>query len=168
MIKSFNGKTPRVADSTFVSEMAYVIGDVEIGEGAGIWPGAVVRADFSHIKIGVNTQIEDNSVLHAGAPMEIGDNVIMGHSVVMHGRRIGNSTLIGNNATVLDNVEIGEFCIIAAGSLVETGRKIPDRSFVAGVPGKVTKETPPKMIQRIQEGSKTYAKLARQFKEQGL
>ena len=58
MIRSFNGKTPKVAESAWVSEAAYVIGDVEIGENSGVWPGAVIRADFASIKIGRNTQIE--------------------------------------------------------------------------------------------------------------
>ena len=75
MIKAFNGKTPKISDSAFVSEWAYVVGDVEIGENTGVWPGAVIRADFGKIKIGSNCQIEDNSVLHSGTDMVIGDHV---------------------------------------------------------------------------------------------
>ena len=128
MIRSFGGKTPKIAESAFVSETAYVIGDVEIGEGSGIWPGAVVRGDFASIKIGRNTMIEDNSVVHTGEPMEIGDNVTIGHGVVVHGIKIGNNTLVGNNATVLDNAEIGSFCVIGAGCLVRQGMVIPYRN----------------------------------------
>ena len=124
MIRSFNGKTPKIDDSAFVSEVAYVVGDVEIGAGSSVWPGAVIRADYACIKIGCNTHVEDNSVLHAGVPVDIGDNVIIGHSVVMHGMKVGSNTLIGNNATVLNYVEIGDFCIIAAGSLLAEGMKI--------------------------------------------
>jgi len=168
MIRSFRGKTPKVAESAFVSEAAYVIGDVETGENSGIWPGAVVRGDFASIRIGGNSQIEDNSVLHAGTPMEIGDNVIIGHGAVMHGKRIGNNTLIGNNATILDEAEIGDYCLIAASCVVTEGMKIPSRSFVAGVPAKVKGGISPQHLKWLQEGYQVYTKLAAQYKEQGL
>ena len=74
MIRSFNGKTPKIAKSDFVSETAYIVGDVEIGENSSVWPGAVLRGDFGKIKIGVNTAVEDNCVIHAG----MGDVVIWG------------------------------------------------------------------------------------------
>lgn len=168
MIRSINGKTPKIAESAFVSETAYVVGDVEIGENSGIWPGAVVRADFSSIKIGSNTMIEDNCVLHAAAPMEIGDNVIVGHSVVVHGKKIGNNTLVGNNSTVLDYSEIGDFCLIGANCLVSQSMKIPDNSFVVGVPGKIKGEVPAERRLGSRRGTDGYAKLAKQYKAQGL
>ena len=87
MIRKFNGKTPKIHPSAFVSEAAYVVGDVEIGENSGVFPGTVIRGDFANIKIGSNTMIEDNCVVHTGSPMEIGDNVIIGHGVVVLYRR---------------------------------------------------------------------------------
>ena len=77
MIKTFNGKTPRVAPTAFVSEAAYVVGDVEVGDNSSIWPGAVVRGDFASIKIGNSSQIEDNCVVHGEGTIVIGDNVHM-------------------------------------------------------------------------------------------
>ena len=168
MIRSFNDKTPRVAASAFVSVAAYVVGDVEIGENSGVWPCAVIRGDAAKIKIGSNTNIEDNSVVHSGSPMEIGDNVIIGHSVVIHGKRIGNNTLIGNNATILDDVEIGDFCVIGAGCVVREGAKIPHRSFVVGVPGKMRGEVSGEQLRWIEEGVKIYTNRAKLYKEQGL
>ena len=171
MIRSFNGKTPKVAESAFVSEAAYVIGDVEIGENSGIWPGAVIRADFATIKIGRNTMVEDNSVIHSGVAMEIGDNVTIGHSVVVHGLRIGSHTLVGNNATVLDYAEIGSYCIIGAGCLVTQGMVIPDNSFVVGIPGEIKRQVSPEQRQRRTPGparNLTYAQLMKMYKEAGL
>jgi carbonic anhydrase/acetyltransferase-like protein (isoleucine patch superfamily) len=169
MIRSFNGKTPKVADSAFVSEAAYVIGDVEIGEGSGIFPGAVIRADFASIRIGRNTMVEDNSVIHSGGPVEIGDNVTIGHSVVVHCSRIGNNNLIGNNATLLDDAEIGNFCIIGAGCLVSQGMKIPDNSFVVGIPAEIKGQVPPERWQRRRRGGGGgYSNLVKLYKEQGL
>ncbi|MBI4303969.1 MAG: gamma carbonic anhydrase family protein [Chloroflexi bacterium] len=167
MIRSFGGKTPRIADSAFVSEAAYIIGDVEIGENSSIWPGAVIRADFASIRIGSGTLIEDNAVLHAGVPMEIGDNVIMGHGVVMHGTKIGNTTLIGNNATVLENTRIGDRCVISAGSLVSPGMVVPDNSFISGVPGRIKGLATAEQLEWIERGTRTYQDLARRYKEEG-
>jgi carbonic anhydrase/acetyltransferase-like protein (isoleucine patch superfamily) len=73
MIREFNGKSPKIASSAFVSEAAYIVGDVEIGENSNIWPGAVIRADFGKITIGKNTSIEDNCVVHGGTDVIIGD-----------------------------------------------------------------------------------------------
>jgi len=168
MIKGFGHKTPKVAESAFVSEAAYVIGDVEIGENSSVWPGTVIRGDFARIVIGKNTQIEDNCVVHTGKPMIIGDNVHIGHGVVVHCHRIGNNVLVGNNATLLDDAEVGDFCIISAHTLVSQGMKIPDRSFVAGVPAEVKGEVTAEQIARIEMGVLIYVKLAREYKEQGL
>jgi carbonic anhydrase/acetyltransferase-like protein (isoleucine patch superfamily) len=168
VIRSFNGKTPKVAESAFVSEAAYVIGDVELGENSGVWPGAVIRGDFVSIRIGCNTMIEDNCVLHAGVPMEIGDNVIVGHSVVVHGKTIGNNNLIGNNATILDNSQIGNFCVIGAGCLVSQGMKIPDNSLVVGVPAVIKRQISPDLMERLKRGPQSYNELLKLYKQEGL
>jgi len=174
MIRTLNGKTPRIAASAFVSEAAYVVGDVEIGENSNVFPGAVIRGDFGHIKIGSDTAVEDNCVIHCGTPGDIysdvviGDRVLIGHSAVLNGRKIGSNVLIGMSATILHDVEIGGFCIIGAGCLVPEGMKIPDRSLVFGVPGKIKGEPTEQQLRWATEGYKGYVELARQYKEQGL
>jgi len=168
VIRSINNKTPKIDESAFVSEVAYIIGNVEIGKNSGVWPGAVIRGDFSSIKIGCNTMVEDNCVLHTGVPMEIEDHVIIGHGVVVHGEKIGNNNLIGNNATILENSQIGNFCIIGAGSLVSPGMKIPDKSLVVGVPGKIMGQISPEQLQMLKKGSQSYMELLRRYKQQGL
>jgi carbonic anhydrase/acetyltransferase-like protein (isoleucine patch superfamily) len=172
MIRSFKGKTPRIAESAFVSEAAYVIGDVEIGENSSVWPGAVIRGDSGRVTIGRNTAVEDNCVIHSGSPPDgnitIGDMVQIGHGAVINCSRIGDSVLIGMNATVLHEVEIGSFCIIGAGSMVGEGMKIPDNSFVVGVPGKIKGGVLPKHLWWVKEVPKYYAKLTKKYKEEGL
>ena len=174
MIKDFNGKTPEIADSAFVSEAAYIIGDVEIGENSGVWPGAVIRGDSGKIKIGKNTFVEDNCVIHSGSPspamedVTIGDNVIIGHGAVINCRAIGNNVLIGMNSTILHDAEIGNFCIIAAGCLVGQGMKIPDKSFVAGVPGEIKGRASSKQLWWVEEGPEIYTRRSKQYKEQGF
>ena len=168
MIRSFRSKTTKIAQSAFVSEASYIIGDVEIGENSGIWPGAVVRGDFASIKIGCNTMIEDNSVIHTGVPLEIGDNVTIGHSVVVHGKKVGNNTLVGNNATILDNAQIGSLCVIGAGCLVSQSMVIPDNSFVVGVPAEIRGQVSPERRWQRRRGSQSYAELLERYKQQGL
>ncbi len=168
MVRSFDGKTPRIAPSAFVSEAAYVVGDVEIGEGSGVWPGAVIRGDFATIKIGRNTMVEDNTVVHCGGLIEIGDNVIIGHSAVVHCRRIGSNCLIGNNATLLEEAVVGDLCIVAAGAVVGSGKAIPEGSLVVGVPGRVRGPISVEQRQRLKQGAPEYLELVRRYKAQGL
>jgi len=176
MIRSFNGKIPRIAESAFVSEAAYIVGDVDIGDNASIWPGAVIRGDFGGIRIGRNTIVEDNCVIHSGSPstpntmadVTIGDNVQIGHGAVSNCRKIGNNVLVGMNATILHDAEIGDSCVIGAGCVVSQGMIIPERSFVVGVPGKIKGKVTPKQLWWVEEGSPLYSELARQYKEQGL
>jgi len=169
MIRSLDGKKPQIAESAFISETAYIVGDVEIGENSSVWPGAVIRADFSPVKIGKNTHIEDNVVLHSGlALVTIGDNVIIGHSAMVHARKIGNNVLIGANATILHDVEIGDLCIIAGGAVVPEGMNIPRGSFVAGVPAEVKGKASPKQLAWVKKGPSAYTELAQKYREQGL
>ena len=174
MIRSVNGKTPRIAESAWVSEAAYVVGDVEIGENSSVWPGAVIRGDLASIKIGNYTVLQDNCVIHSGSPFNppgdavIGDKVHIGHGAVINCIRIGNSVLIGMNATLLHEAEIGNFCIIAAGCVITRGVKIPARSFVTGVPGEIRGRASSRQLEWTERGPHTYASLARQYKEQGL
>ncbi|MFC1893190.1 gamma carbonic anhydrase family protein [Chloroflexota bacterium] len=174
MIRSFSGKTPRIAESAFVSEAAYVVGNVEIGENSSVWPGVVIRGDFGAVRIGESTAIEDGCVIHAGSPstiagdITIGDRVHIGHGAVLNCRKIGSDVLIGMNATLLHDAEIGDFCIIGAGCLVSEGMQIPDRSFVAGLPGKIKGEVMPKQLWWVQEGPPTYARLAKKYIQEGL
>ena len=171
MIKSFNGKSPRIAESALVSETASIIGDVEIGEDSSVWPGAVIRGDFGKIKIGRNSAIEDNSVLHSGSPKNlsqgliIGDYVHIGHGAVINGTRIGNNVLIGINSTILHDVEIGDFCIIGASSLVGNGMKIPDRSLVIGVPAKIKGEITKDQLFWVEQAPKQYLELVKKYKK---
>ena len=163
-----NGKTPRIAESAFISEAAYIVGDVEIGEYSNVWPGAVIRADFAAIKIGSYVDIEDNCTLHAGNDMQISDHVIVGHGAVVHSRKVGSRVLIGMSATTLHNSEIGDNCVIAAGSLVTEGMIIPAGSFVVGVPAKVKSQVTEKQKWWLEGHDNAYPDVAARFKKEGL
>ena len=168
MITSFRGVTPKIHPTAYISKTAEIIGDVEIGEGAGIWPGTVVRADHAKITIGKFTQIEDNCTVHTDVPMEIGEKVLIGHNVVVHCAKIGDNVLVGNHATLLDYAEIGEGSIVGANAMVNMGMKIPERSFAYGVPVKITGSVPEERSEIIRLALLKNIVLAKEFREEGI
>ena len=174
MIVSFKGKTPVIANSAYVSPSASVIGDVFIDEDCSVWPGAVIRADLGRITIGKDSVVEDNCVIHTGSPgtiycdISIGNNVHIGHGAMINCKAIGNNVLIGMNSTLLHDVVVEDFCIIGANCLVTEGMKIPERSFIVGVPGKIRRSLTEKQTFWFTQASAIYKDLAKEYKEQGI
>ena len=156
-----------VHPSAFVSEAAYLIGDVEIGEGSSVWPGVVIRADMGKIRIGNNTCIQDNSVVHGDADVTIGNRVVIGHRVLCHARKVGDRVLIGSGATVNDGAEIGEYSLIASGAMVIDEMKIPERSLVVGVPGRIRGNVEERHVSLIDSTCESYIEKAKCYKRQG-
>jgi carbonic anhydrase/acetyltransferase-like protein (isoleucine patch superfamily) len=172
MIRSFKGKKPKIAESAFISEAAYIIGDVEIGENSSVWHGAVVRGDLGEgqigagMKIGHNTHIEDNAVVHSATV--IGNNVVIGHGAVVEAFKVGDNVLIGNNATLMATSEVGSFCIVASGAVVLPGVSIPDRSFVVGAPAKVKGEISAEQVEHMEITRSLMGALAEEYKKGGF
>ena len=167
MIRSLDGMTPRVHATAFVSESAYVIGDVEIGEGSSIWPGAVVRADMGKITIGRFTCVQDNSVVHGDADVVIGDSTVIGHRALCHAKEVGDRTLIGNGATVNDGVVIGDDVLLASGTMVVDNMVIPARSIVMGVPGRIRGQVKQRHTELIKHYCDIYIQKAERYRVQG-
>jgi carbonic anhydrase/acetyltransferase-like protein (isoleucine patch superfamily) len=171
VIRALGEHTPDVDAGAWVSEAAYVVGQVSIGPGSSVWPGAVVRGDFAPITIGSDTVIEDNCVVHTGEPLSIGDGVIVGHAVVVHCRSVGSRCLIGNGATLLDGAVIGDLCTVAAGSVVLGGTVVPDGSFVVGAPAVVRPATEAQ-IERLRHSAAShhryYGAMAQRYRSSGL
>ena len=168
MIRTLEGVTPKVAETAWVSESAYVVGNVEIGEYASIWPGVTVRGDTPDaIVIGDYVNIQEGSVIH-GNGLIIEDHVSVGHSVVVHCDRVGKGSLLGNNCTILNQVTLGENCLVAANSVVLGGTQVPARSFVTGAPGQVKREVTHKQITQMAHTNEELVKRAKSFKESGL
>jgi carbonic anhydrase/acetyltransferase-like protein (isoleucine patch superfamily) len=163
----YNGIFPAIHESVFVAPGAYLVGDVTIGEESTVWFNAVVRGDDGPITIGKRCSIQDNATIHLyeGSPVVIGDDVTIGHNVILHGCKVGRCSIIGMGSTLLDNVEVGEECIIGANTLLAGGIKIPPRSLVLGSPGKVVRELTDKDLQMLQFSSDSYVQKGRKYKE---
>lgn len=170
MIQEFAGKFPVIADTVFVAENAYIIGDVEIGGDSSVWFHAVVRADVNYIRIGQCTNIQDGAVVHVDrvtSPTRIGDYVTVGHRAIVHGCTIGHHCLIGMGAVILSDAIIGDYCLVAAGAVVREGQVIPPRSVVVGVPARVLREVTDEEIRRIEEGWRNYVDLKNLYRGRG-
>lgn len=150
LIKTLNDKTPEIGDDCFLAETATLIGDVTLGNNCSVWFNAVLRGDVHYIKIGKNTNIQDNAVVHATykkSPTNIGNNVTIAHGAIVHGCTIKDNVMIGMNAVVLDDAVIESNSIIAAGSVVTKGTIVESGSVYAGIPAKKIKEISPDLLE---------------------
>ena len=149
-IVSVGDKQPELAPSAFVDPLARVAGQVILGDGASVWAGAVVRGDDDRVEIAAGSAVLENCVVEAppGRPVTVGPRAIISHGAIVHGATIGAGCLIGIGAIVLDGAEVGEATIIGAGSVVSPGTKVPARSLVLGIPGKVVRSLRPEEAEK--------------------
>jgi carbonic anhydrase/acetyltransferase-like protein (isoleucine patch superfamily) len=167
VIIPYQGCTPKIAPDAFIAPTAVIIGNVEIGEGASVWYGAVLRGDHGRIVLGRGSNVQDNATLHApqdGATI-IQDNVTIGHGAVLEGCVIENGALIGMNAVVLHGATVGASSMIAAGSVVTENMAVPPRTLVAGVPAKIKKALDGNSAQWVSIAAARYRELASQHRE---
>ncbi len=164
LIKTLNNKTPKTGKNCFLAETAILIGDVELGDNCSVWYNAVLRGDVHYIKVGNNTNIQDNAVIHATyqkSPTNIGNNVTIAHGAIIHGCTLHDNVMVGMNAVVLDNAVVESNSIIAAGSVVTKGTIVESESVYAGIPAKkikkISKELLENEINRIADSYGTYA-----------
>lgn len=170
MFIEFNGKKPRVSGKAFVAPNATLIGDVTVEDGASIWFGAQLRADFGKIVVGARSSIQDNVVMHMlpGGETVVEENVTVGHGVVLHNCTLKKGSIIGMNAVVLDNAVVGEQAVIAAGSVVTEGQEIPARHLAAGTPAMPKKELSGNSLMRVELSPQAYVMLAESYLKQGI
>lgn len=146
LIIPVRGFTPKVGDDCFLAENATLIGDVTMGDGCSVWFNTVLRGDVNTITIGDRVNIQDGSVLHTlyqKSTIEIGNDVSIGHNVTIHGSKIHDFALIGMGAVVMDDAEVGEGAIVAAGSVVLSRTKIGPNELWGGAPAKFIKPVDP-------------------------
>lgn len=165
-IYELDGVVPRVHATAWVADSAQVMGSVELGEGASVWFGTVVRGDTERITIGAGSNIQDASVLHAdhGKPLVVGERVTVGHQVVLHGCTIGDESLIGIGAIVLNGAKIGKNCLVGAGALVTEGKEFADGSMILGSPAKAVRQLTPEQMAGLQQSAQHYMDNARRFR----
>ncbi len=159
---SLDGLSPVVHPSAFIHPSAELIGDVWVGANCYIGPLASLRGDFGRIVVRDGANVQDTCVLHAfpGKDCVVDVNGHIGHGAVLHGCTVGRNALVGMNSVVMDEVEIGEATIVAAGAFVRAGLKVPPRVLLVGTPAKVVRELSEDEVKWKSEGTAVYQALA--------
>ncbi|WP_332900190.1 gamma carbonic anhydrase family protein [Haladaptatus sp. CMSO5] len=157
------GAKPQVAESAFVSKMAYLIGDVLVGERASLWPFVCLRGDGGETVVGNETNVQEFSMLHGAL---LGDAVTIGHNVVVDYATVEDHSLIGMQSTVLKGATVESNCIVAAGSVVLQDQTIPEGHLAYGAPAK-TKPLTEGQRAEIERVHEHYVELGSQYKETG-
>lgn len=155
IVRPYKGVHPKLGQRVFIAESAAVIGDVTLGDDVSIWYSSVVRGDCCSIRIGARSNVQDNCTLHVTndvGPLLLEEEVTLGHNVVVHACTIRRGALIGMNATVLDDAEVGASALVAAGSMVLAGTKIPPATLWAGNPARQKRVLTPEEV----DGLSTY------------
>ncbi len=166
-IESFRNQTPDTHAAAFVAASADLIGAVSLAEGGSVWYNATLRADLAPIRIGRNSNVQDNCCLHIerGLGCTLGECVTVGHSVTLHACTVEDNCLIGMGATVLDGAVIGHGSIVGANALVTKNTIIPPHSLVLGSPARVVKTLPNEVEEQNRAHAMDYVALAREYAE---
>ena len=166
MIRSYGGKHPRLAKGVFVEDSAQLIGDVELGEDASVWFGAVLRGDVHYIRIGARTNIQDLTVIHVSEnthPTVLDEDITVGHRAILHGCHVMRGCLIGMGSVVMDGAKVGPDSLVAAGALVGPGVEIPPRTLARGVPARVVRELTDAELEHLVYSSQHYVDLKKVY-----
>lgn len=164
MIYEFNGYIPVIHETAFIHPQAVVTGNVIIGKHVYIGPGAAIRGDWGAIIIEDNCNVQENCTIHMfpGVTVLLKEMAHIGHGAIIHGATLGRNVLVGMNAVIMDNVEVGDECVIGALCFIKANEKIPPRSLVVGNPHKIIKEVSDEMMNWKTEGTNIYMGLPKE------
>ena len=167
MIYEFQGFIPVVHPSAFVHPLAAVIGNVIIGKDVYVGPGAAIRGDWGEIIIEDGCNVQENCTIHMfpGKSITLKKGAHIGHGAIIHGANIGANCLVGMNAVLMDDVSLGDECIVGALTFIKGGTEIPNRKMVVGNPAKIIKDITDDMIAWKTKGTALYQKLPGQCHE---
>ena len=162
-VYAIDGLRPVIDPSAFVHPAAVLIGDVIVGPGCYVGPGASLRGDFGRLILEPGSNIQDNCVMHGfpGKDCVIGTEGHVGHGAILHGCRIGRNALVGMNAVIMDGAMIGEESIVAALAFVKAGYEVPPRMLVGGIPARIMRALSEDEIAWKSQGTAEYQELAR-------
>ncbi len=165
MIYEFDGYRPVINESTFVHPQATVIGNVVIGKDVYIGPGAAIRGDWGQIIIEDGCNVQENCTIHMfpGVTVLLKEAAHIGHGAIIHGATIGKNCLVGMNAVIMDNVQLGDECIVGTLTFIKADEIIPARSMVVGNPHKIIRQVSDEMMNWKTEGTKLYRQLPKEM-----
>ncbi len=163
----FFEKKPEIDPTVFIASSATIVGDVVIGTNSSVWPNAVIRGDSNTVRIGKNTNIQDNVVIDAkkSGTVDLGNNVSIGHGAILHGCHIGNNIIIGMGAIIMEQVSINDWVIVGAGSLATQNTIIPSNKIVMGIPAQIVRTLNAEQRKSITQNAEEYRLLAQQYQQ---
>jgi phenylacetic acid degradation protein len=162
-IYSLDGLVPVVDPTSFIHPMATLIGDVIVGPGCYVGPGAALRADFGQIVIGAGSNVQDNCVLHTfpAKAVVLEEESHVGHAAVLHGCVVRRGALVGMNAIVMDDAVVGEQALVGAGSFIRAAFVVPPRTLAVGSPARIIRELSAEELEWKAAGTRGYQELTR-------
>jgi len=168
-VSALGDLVPRIDPTAWVHPDATIVGDVEIGPGSSIWPGAVLRGDFGAIRIGARTSVQDNAVLHAApwAPTVVGDECIVAHLAFIETAVVGNRCMVAVGAQMLPGSVLHDGTIAAAGAVLARGLEVPSGFRAQGVPAELVRSEKPDPSY-IAEGAIEYAAIVERYLAAGI
>lgn len=166
-VAPFLKKEPKIHKTAYALPGTCLTGDVRLEAHANIWYGCVLRGDLNYVKVGRYSNVQDNSVLHVedDTPCVIGNYVTVGHAAIIHACYVGDGSLIGMGALLLNRCHIGKESQIAAGAVVKEGMKVPPRSLVVGVPGRIIRKLTSAEVKKNRKSAYKYVKLAQEHRD---
>lgn len=169
MISTLGERTPAIDPTAWVHPDATVIGEVEIGPGSSIWPGAVLRGDFGAIRVGARTSIQDNAVLHAApdGPTLVGDECVIAHLAFIESAVVEDLCLVGVAAVVLPGSVLRRGAVAAAGAVLAGALEVPAGYRAVGVPARAVPSDHPD-VEYIARGASSYARMAETYAAVGI
>jgi carbonic anhydrase/acetyltransferase-like protein (isoleucine patch superfamily) len=160
-IYAFDGKSPVIGKRVFIAPGACVIGDVELADDVAIFHNVVLRGDINSIKIGIGTNVQDNSTVHLASDkgVVIGDKVTIGHNAIVHACKIDDCCIIGMGACIMDGSVIGHHSIVGACALVTSGKEFPPYSLITGSPARKVRDLTKEEIEHCEESANKYIEI---------
>jgi carbonic anhydrase/acetyltransferase-like protein (isoleucine patch superfamily) len=170
LLYAFDGREPEIGKDVYISDQAVVIGDVKLGDGCYVGPGAILRGDYGRIEIGSGTAVEENVTIHAPPERvcQVGKKVTLGHGAIIHSNSIGDLAVVGMGAVLSLGVKVGERTIIAEGAVVKMNQKVPAGVVIVGNPAEVIRDVTPEDEERWKKGKQLYIDLAKKYLKIGL
>jgi carbonic anhydrase/acetyltransferase-like protein (isoleucine patch superfamily) len=168
----YRDQFPRLGANVYVDPAAVLIGDVELGDDASLWPCTVARGDVNHIRIGARTNVQDGAVLHVthdgpytpgGFPLLIGADVTIGHGAILHACTIEDACLIGMHATVLDGVRVRKHSMVGAGAVVTPGKIVGEGELWLGNPARCVRKLDERQIEQLYYSAQHYVRLKNEY-----
>ncbi|WP_336022885.1 gamma carbonic anhydrase family protein [Halobellus salinisoli] len=164
MLRAFEDAEPTVDDDAFVSEMAYLVGDVDVDARASIWPFTCLRGHGTAVEVGPETNVQEFSMLHGA---KLGEAVTVGHGAVVDYAEVGNRCLVGMQSAVLKGATVEDNCIVAANAVVPHDQTVPTGHLAYGTPAE-TRPLTESQLDQIDRIHETYVELAARFRDDGL